>query len=112
MGLACAVAVIGCGGSKVAPPDSYTVTTFNLLVASAAMSCFADGTASDVEGLQQAVDETIALARKDPDAVYEPSGGGEQQTMRQVLSDAATELDDCTDGYSAQLDRAAQTLDG
>ncbi len=57
------------------------------------------------------VDELIAVARRDPDAIVEVGDGG-GVTMRQYLGDAASILDngDCASDQARQLDRALDSL--
>lgn len=54
----------------------------------------------------RAVDRLIAVYRANPKAVYQPGGHGPKLTMRQVVSDQASALEDCDErDDAARLDR-------
>lgn len=98
----------GCGGggsSHLAVQDSATVAGFRLDVARTVV----DG--SGYGDLLESTDAVIALARDDPQAVYQPESTDPALTMRQVLSDAAADLGPYQPDLAAKLDRAVQTLD-
>jgi len=96
----------GCGGGDTAtltPDQAVTVAGFNADVA------FVNLDGSSYGDLLESMDAVIALAREDPDAIYEVEG--EQRTMRQVLSDAASTLQASNPDLAAELDRAVGTLE-
>jgi hypothetical protein len=98
----------GCGGGDGGPvvlgsDDALQVAQFNTDVA------FTDLDGSGYGDLLESMDAVIAIARRDPEAVYETTDG-ERRTMRQVLSDAASRLQDSQPDLAAELDRAVGTL--
>lgn len=100
-------ATAGCGGDSTAtlnPDQAVVVAGFNADVAFVAL----DG--SSYADLLESKDAVIALARENPDAVYETTDG-ERTTMRQVLSDAASTLQGSHPDLAAELDRAVATLE-
>jgi len=100
-------ATAGCGGGGEAtlnPDQAVTVAGFNADVA------FVDLDGGSYGDLLDSMDAVIALARENPDAVYETTDG-ERTTMRQVLSDAASTLQGSHPDLAAELDRAVATLE-
>jgi hypothetical protein len=99
-----ALALTGCGGggdeasAQLTPDERLTVATFNADVASTVLDGSAYGSLLD------SMDQAIALARQKPDADYDGL------TMRQVLSDAASDLQPYQPDLAAKLDRAVDTL--
>ena len=60
--------------------------------------------------LSRGTDNLIKLARQQPDALYEPGGDEDPITMRQVLSDLASDNEACNPQLTRKLDRAVDTL--
>jgi hypothetical protein len=108
------IALAGCGGSSTSDKtqdslgqalDDFTIAASQQTIAKACLDTLT-GTAS-TKLLTQAsngVDLLIEMARANPDARYDG------ETMRQVLSDQASDLDPCLPDLSRRLDRAVETL--
>lgn len=100
-------ATAGCGGgdseATLNADQAVVVAGFNADVA------FVNLDGSSYGDLLDSMDEVIALARENPDAIYEGTDG--KVTMRQVLSDAASTLQPSQPDLAAQLDRAVETLE-
>ena len=102
--------LIGCGGDGGGEVDVLDRPLVSSFKANAALVSFGADPRGDYRAeLLSTVDDLIALAREDPDAIYEGVDG--PVTMRQVLSDAATELQSAEPDLAAQLDRAVETLE-
>jgi hypothetical protein len=96
------VFVAGCGGESLTVEEETEVAearlNFSMLVLDGS------GYGESLESL----DRMIALYRAKPDAKYDPDEDveGDDLTMRQVLQDAASELDDYRPDMAAEIDRA------
>jgi hypothetical protein len=63
------------------------------------------------QAVRRGTDNLITLARDNPDATYQSHSAG-TRTMRQVLSDMASDVDSCDPQLAGKLDRAVDTLAG
>lgn len=113
-----------CGGDEPrsetadSEPDSARLTLENSgAVAQAALDlseyCVAelrDGLSSEEEYTTrtEALDTLIRVFRSNPEGIYQPGGEGSARTMRQVLSDEASDLDACDPEGARELDRALE----
>lgn len=98
---ACLALLAGCGGGgdELSAADRVEVAGFNADVASTVL----DG--SGYGALLDSLDTVTALAREKPDAEYEG------RTLRQVLADAASDLQPYQPDLAAEIDRTVETLD-
>ncbi|MBA3689513.1 MAG: hypothetical protein H0W81_11925 [Chloroflexi bacterium] len=89
------------------------VARLNLAVAKYCYAIISSGSATPAQERKAiiAVDDMIALARLDPDAVYAP-GSGDPVTMRQFLGDIASQFENggCSPSLASKLDRARESL--
>lgn len=108
IGLLAALALLaGCGGGSdsLSAGDEATVASFR-----ANASLVAGGSDRWYGNLLTTTDAVIVIARDSPDAVY-TDGDGNELTMRQVLSDAATTLEGAEPDLAERLGRTVATLD-
>lgn len=121
------VAVLaGCGGSstksnddpapsaapaELSPQTALVVAKANFAISTYCLAVIRSGAtnAQDIAKIH-AVNRLIEIARRNPDAIVPPVRG--RPTMRQVLSDEASVLDNgnCDPGAVRQLERAIATL--
>lgn len=98
VGLVAVVLLAGCGGGKLTSEEQSDVADARLAIL---------GNAVDGEGygkVLRGVDRLIEMYRAKPDATYD--GEGDDQSMREVLQDAASTLDGQHPDLAAQIDRA------
>lgn len=110
---ACLLALAACGDKGVTA-DDVTIANFRATVSSAVLGCTTDGDSgpAGADLLDGRVEEVIAIAKRDPDAEYQASTDDVPLSMRQVLSDAATDLVGCEPDVAAQLSQAVETISG
>lgn len=116
--LVAVLGVAGCGGGSetLGSSDAATVASFNASIAACTAAGAFQDAYSEAAGLSCSsadvtpdLDRVVEIARRDPDAVYEDSDG--ERTMRQVLSDAASEVAPHNIELSLEIDRAVSTLE-
>ena len=100
------------GPKKLNPAYGTFVAATRLNAAKACVQRLKNGaeTAKLHLALSRGADNLIKLARQQPDALYEPGGDEDPVTMRQVLSDLASDNEACNPQLSRKLDRAVDTL--
>jgi len=104
----------GCGETsapRLSADRAYRLATAQALIANYCLARINGvDTAREYRSYLDSLDRLIAIYRPDPDAVYQPRHQDPQLTMRQVLSDQASDLEEgCgEEGHegAARLDRA------
>ena len=100
-----AALVVGCGEE----PESTSKNDVDVADANSAIALYclekSEGNQPDDGEVEAAVDNLVRIYRDDPEASYESHKG--DRTARQVLADAATDLEECGEPEIArELDRA------
>ena len=109
--LAIGALVAGCGGESAQERSQAAKTALDISIARQTIALYVQDRAHErvddsyveavgYDELLDAVDDLIALYRAQPDLEYD------RLTMRQVLQDAASDLDDYEPDLAAELDRA------
>lgn len=110
---ALALAVVGCGGATLNDDEDSKVAAARVAISQAVVESFGEHECEstlppELCDERQSVEDLIAIYRDKPDAEYDPDEEkeGDELTMRQVLEDSASDLDEVDADLAAQIDRA------